>query len=124
MFTVYLDYERSRCDDAESGSTSGSGIESSGSGFSGSEFEMSTGGSGDMNEYIVRISPGLFVGSVVCINITVFDDDTVESTENINISFVGMDSRVSFDGSSDALVYILDNDGELSFSYISCASSD
>ena len=92
------DYQIAMCSSMNNSFNSTSGF---GSGYS------STPGSGsDMTN------------EALCLNITIFGDDIVEDMEYINISFTS-DDQAMFDGPSQAQVYIMDNDGELSNKYMS-----
>ena len=50
----------------------------------------------------------------LCLNITIFGDDTAEDMEYINVNFTLSDDQASFVGPSQAQVHIMDNDGEQS----------
>ena len=50
----------------------------------------------------------------LCLNITIFGDDTVENMEYINVNFTLSDDWAFFIGPSQAQVHIMDDDGELS----------
>ena len=56
------------------------------------------------------------ITAVLCLNVTILGDDTVEDMEYINISFTPSDDQdqVYFFGPSQAQVHIVDDDGELS----------
>ena len=69
------------------------------------------------NETDSMLGSGMAVNvtEVLCLNVTIFGDDTVEGMEYINVSFTPSDDQdqASFIGPAQAQVYIMDNDGEL-----------
>ena len=68
------------------------------------------------NETDSMLGSGMAVNvmEALCLNITIFGDDTVEDMEYINVSFTPSDDQeqASFVGPSQAQVHIMDNDGE------------
>jgi hypothetical protein len=103
--------------DSDSGSSlmnvSGSGLmneSDSGSGF------MNVSGSGSGSGSDSGSGSGSGSGpnrsSVLCLNVTIFGDDIVESVEYINVTFTPLNNQVAFAGSSEAQVRIVDDDGE------------
>ena len=80
----------------------------SGSGF----MNDSDSGSGFMNISGSGSGSGPNQSVALCLNITIFGDDIVEGVENIFISFMSLNSQVAFVGPSDAVVNIMDDDGE------------
>ena len=96
---------------------SGSGESGSGSGFmnesdSGSGF-MNVSGSGSGSSSGSGSGSQQNPSSVLCLNVTIFGDDTVEDVEYINVSFTPLDNQVIFVSPSQAQVHIVDDDGEL-----------
>ena len=50
---------------------------------------------------------------VICLNVTIIGDDTVEDVEYINVTFTPVDNQTVIIGSSQAQVIIVDDDGEI-----------
>lgn len=58
------------------------------------------------------------VGAVGCIQVSIIDDDTVEEIENFLVIFNSSDSGVEINpGDNQAIVSIVDNDGETSVGF-------
>ena len=97
---------------SESNSTlrSASGSNSTFGSGSGSNYTDSLGsGSGSGSGFMPSFGQN---SSVLCVNITIVGDNTIENTEYINVSFTPVYDQVIFIGPSQAQVHIIDDDSK------------